>query len=171
METNNPKLILYGVCVAVMYYGLLRMNKAFLIKVEDVRIVGEEDFKKIKINFDCQRKRKTNGFTYYIPSIYLLIIQKYMSELQTKNVRTKCFLQNWNVKARKRIQKSGENLVKNLHKNVWKILEISPENYTTYCWRHSVATNLADKGVSFINLKQHSRWKLDAVVEGYIANS
>ena len=33
------------------------------------------------------------------------------------------------------------------------------------------ATNLADRGVSFINLKQHSQWKLDAVVEGYIANS
>ena len=58
-ETNDPKLTLYGVCIAVMYYGQLRMNEAFLIKVEDVRIVGEEDFEKIKINFNYQRKGKT----------------------------------------------------------------------------------------------------------------
>ena len=58
METNDPKLILYSVCIAVMYYGLLRMNEAFLIKVEDMRIVGEEDFKKKQINFHYQRKRK-----------------------------------------------------------------------------------------------------------------
>ena len=59
----------------------------------------------------------------------------------------------------------------NLHKNVCKILKIFPENYTTHCWRRSAATNLADLGVSFINLKQHNQWKSDAVVEGYIANS
>ena len=54
-KTNDPKLTLYGFSIAVMYYGLLRMNNAFLIKVEDMRIVGEEDFKKIQINFDYQR--------------------------------------------------------------------------------------------------------------------
>ena len=27
--------------------------------------------------------------------------------------------------------------------------------YTSHCWRRSAATNLADAGVSFINLKQH----------------
>ena len=34
-----------------------------------------------------------------------------------------------------------------------------------------MVTNLADRSVSFINLKKHGQWKLDAVVEGYIANS
>ena len=52
IETNDPKLKLYGGCIAVMYYGLLQMNKVFLIQVEDVRFVGEEDFKKIQVNFD-----------------------------------------------------------------------------------------------------------------------
>ena len=61
----------YGLFIAVMYYGLLRMSGAFLIKVEDIRIVYEDDFKNIQINFDYQRKRKNNGFTNYIPSIYL----------------------------------------------------------------------------------------------------
>ena len=136
-----------------------------------MQIVGEKDFKKILISFNYQRKRKNNRFTYYIPSIYLPLFRKYISELQTKNVKTKCFLQNWNVKVQKRIQQSGENLVKNLHKTACKILKISPEIYTIHCWRRSVATNLANKGVSFINLKQHGQWNSDAVVEGYIANS
>ena len=121
-DNNNPKETLYGVCIAVMYYGLLRMAEAYLVQVKDVRIVGEEDYKKVQINFEYQRKRKNNGFTYYIPSIYLPLFRQYMSELQTKKVKTTCFFQNWNVKARKRIQKSGENLVKNLHKYACKIL-------------------------------------------------
>ena len=87
------------------------------------------------------------------------------------NVNTKCFLQNCNVKARKRIQKSGENKVKTLHKNACKILHISAENYTTHCWRHSAATNLTDRGVSFIYLKRHGQWKSNSVVKGCIANS
>ena len=51
------------------------------------------------------------------------------------------------------------------------MLNISSEKYTTHCWRRSAATNLADRGVSFINLKRHGQWKSDSVVEGYIANS
>ena len=67
---RDPKVMLYGVCIAVMYYGLIRMNEAYLVQVKDVKTVGEEDFKKIQINFDYQQKRKNNGFTYYIPSIF-----------------------------------------------------------------------------------------------------
>ena len=170
-STNDPKKTLIGICIAIMYYGLLRMNEAYLIQVEDVRIVGERDDKKIQVTFDHKRKRKNEGFTYYVPSVYLPLFQRYMTELQTKNVKTKCFLRNWNVKARKRIQKSGENLVKNLHKDACKMLNISSKKYTTHCWRRSAATNLADRGVSFINLKRHGQWKSDSVVEGYIANS
>ena len=32
------------------------------------------------------------------------------------------------------------------------------------------STNLADSGISFVNLKRHDQWKSDAVVEGYITN-
>ena len=103
--------------------------------------------------------------------MYLPPFQKYMKELQTKNVKTKYFLQNWNVKARKRIQKSGENLIKNLHKNACKILHITAEKYTTHCWRRSATTNLADRRVSFFNLKRHGQWKSNSVVEGSITNS
>ena len=33
------------------------------------------------------------------------------------------------------------------------------------------STNLADSGISFVNLKRHNQWKSDTVVEGYITNS
>ena len=153
-EVYDPQKKLIDICIAIMYYGLLWMKEAYLIKLEDVRIVGEEDCRKIQIHLII-KKRGNGGFTYYVPSICLPLFQKYMTELQTKNVKTKCFLWYWNMKARKRIQKSGENLVTNLHKNACRILEISAENYTTHCWRCSAATNLADRGVSFINLKWH----------------
>ena len=156
-EIYDPQKMLIDVCIAIMYHRLLQMKEALLMRVEDVRIVGKEDYSKIEVNFDHQQKMR--GFTYYVPRIYLPHFQKYMKELQTKNVKTKFFLQNWNVKARKSIQKSGENLGKNLHKNACNILEISVENYTTHCWRRSAGTNLADRGVSFNNLKRHNQWK------------
>jgi len=42
---------------------------------------------------------------------------------------------------------------------------------TTTCFRRSAATNLADAGVSLVNLKRHGQWKSDTVAERYIANS
>ena len=62
-KINDPQKTLIGVCIAIMYYGLLQMKEAYLIKVEYVRIVGKEDYRKIQINFDYQQKRKNDGFT------------------------------------------------------------------------------------------------------------
>ena len=84
---RDPKVMLYGVCIAVMYYGLIRMNEAYLVQVKDVKIVGEEDFKKIQINFDYQQKRKNNGFTYYIPSIFEAV--RTMDDLHQKGSNNK----------------------------------------------------------------------------------
>eukprot|EP00957_Ditylum_brightwellii_P152178 11585856-Ditylum_brightwellii.AAC.1 len=41
---------------------------------------------------------------------------------------------------------------------------------TYFGWR-SVATALADTGISITNLKQAGRWKSDEVAEGYLENS
>ena len=75
------------------------------------------------------------------------------------------------MKEKKQIHKSGENLVKYLHKIVWGILQISSQDYTTNFQKRSAATNLTERGVSFINLKRHGQWKSNSIVEGYIANS
>ena len=45
------------------------MNK--VLKGRKCNDCGYEDFKKIQINFDYERKRKNNGFTYNVLSIYL----------------------------------------------------------------------------------------------------
>ena len=39
----TPQKTLLGNYIAIMYYSLLQMKEAYLIKVEDVRIMGEED--------------------------------------------------------------------------------------------------------------------------------
>ena len=62
-------------------------------------------------------------------------------------------------------------MVNKLHGVACKILRRNAKPYTSHTWRHSAATNLADAGVSFINLKRHGQWISDSVVEGYIANS
>jgi len=51
------------------------------------------------------------------------------------------------------------------------ILGLDHAGYTTHCFCRSAATNLADAGVSFVNLKRHGQWKSDSVAESYIANS
>jgi len=65
----------------------------------------------------------------------------------------------------------GKNSISKFTKKACEILGIPPKGYTTHCWRRSAATNLADEGVSFVNLKRHGQWASDSVVEGYIANS
>ena len=81
------------------------------------------------------------------------------------------FLKNWSRLGNRRIQNTGKNTVNGLHSVACKILRKSSSGYTSHCWRRSAATNLADAGVSLINLKRHGQWTSDKVVEGYIANS
>ena len=69
------------------------------------------------------------------------------------------------------MQNTGKNNVNLAHQALCKILKKSNKGYSSHCWRRSAATNLADAGVSLINLKRHGQWQSDRVVEGYIANS
>ena len=45
------------------------------------------------------------------------------------------------------------------------------EEYTTYAFRRTSATALADAGADNLALKRHGGWKSDAVVQGYIEES
>ena len=62
-------------------------------------------------------------------------------------------------------------MINMLHKVACKILKKSSVPYTSHTWHWSAATNLANAGVSFINLKRHGQWLSDSVVKGCIANS
>ena len=97
----------------------------------------------------------------------------YQGQISKKAVDSgkKQYLKNWNVKGKTRIQNMGKNAVNKLHGIACGILNKDPKPYTSHTWRRSAATNLADAGVSFLNLKRHGQWISDSVVEGYIANS
>ena len=58
-----------------------------------------------------------------------------------------------------------------LHKVACEILKCPDTGNNSHTWHWSAATNLANTGLSFINLKRHGQWITDSVVEGYIANS
>ena len=101
------------------------------------------------------------------------MFEKYVKQLcpDVINSGMRQFLKNWNGRAKRRIQNMGKNNLNSLHKVACSILKKNENGYTSHCWRSSAATNLADAGVSFINLKRHGQWVSDSVVEGYIANS
>eukprot|EP00957_Ditylum_brightwellii_P160466 12216143-Ditylum_brightwellii.AAC.1 len=54
--------------------------------------------------------------------------------------------------------------------NIGYRLNLAPNLMTTHFGWRSVATALADAGISITNLKRAGRWKSDAVAEGYLEN-
>ena len=168
---EDTNLTLLGVGSALLYFGLLRSCDVLNITVSDVSLNINED--KYEIRFEHMRKRKNSGFTYTLPKIYTPLFKRYSSELKvdTKNESGGRFLRNFNKKSSLRTQNTGINTVRAWVKTSCDMLGISCKGYTAHVYRRSAATNLADAGVSFINLKRHGQWKSDSVVEGYIANS
>lgn len=157
---------LLGVGVALLYYGLLRISDVLKVQVENVTFDQE---KKTMVRFEHARKRKNPGFTFHVPARYYALFERYVSSLGPKAAGR--FLKNYNVQGKRRIQNTGKHTVETFVKKCCAILDKSSTGYTSHAFRRSAATNLADAGVSFVNLKRHGQWKSDAVVEGYIANS
>ena len=158
-----------GVTVALMYYGLLRSTDVLAVKVQDVSIRTD----KVEIKFNHSRKRVNHGFTFWVPYIYLPIFRKYLSELSRSDAPSNSrFLKNYNPVAKTRTVSMGKNMVSKFIKKMCELLGFAnSQGYTTHCFRRSAATNLADAGVSLVNLKRHGQWKSDTVAERYIANS
>ena len=167
-ESDSEMDTLMGVGVACMYFGLLRSKDVLNVTVEDVKCNSEGKF---DIRFEHMRKRRNQGFTYTIPVFYTPLFKKYMKQINMRKMKSPRFLKNFNKRCGYRFQNCGINTVRSWVKKMCSMLRISEDGYTSHCFRRSAATNLADAGVSFINLKRHGQWKSDAVVEGYIANS
>ena len=168
MESGNPEDTLMGKGVSLMYYGLLRMIDVLNVEVEDVKIMKN---KGVVVSFNHQRKRNNPGFTFHVPIIYLPLFQRYQRELNPYAKKTSRFLKNYNDRTKLRNQNAGRNAISRWITRMCEILGVPKDGYTTHAFRRSAATNLADSGVSFINLKRHGQWTSDSVVEGYIANS
>ena len=167
-ESGNPEDTLMGIGVSLMYYGLLRMIDVLNVTIDDVKVVRGE---RVNVNFEHERKRKNPGFAFYIPLIYSPMFERYKSQLNPYAKKSSRFLKNYNERTKIRNQNAGRNAVTRWITRICQILGVPKEGYTTHAFRRSAATNLADSGVSFVNLKRHGQWASDSVVEGYIANS
>ena len=168
MSSKNEQDTLMGVGIALMYYGLLRVCDAKKIELKDV---SNDETGRVIVTFEHQRKKKNPGFTYHIPSIYGKLFLRYESELPTDLNANMQYLRLFHKGLGIRKNPAGPKTLNSFVKLACKILHLDPECYTSHCFRRSAATNLADAGVSFINLKRHGQWKSDSVAEAYIANS
>ena len=170
MQHKEDKKI-FNACIGMMlmYYGLLRICDVKKITKQDVSLNADN---KYEVRFEHARKRKNEGFTFIIPSIYTDYLDTYISELDPRDKVSQQFLKNWNCRSQCRIQNTGRNTISQYCKVACTtILKIDSDGYTPHCFRRSAATNLADAGVGFINLKRHGQWTSDASAERYIANS
>ena len=173
-NSDLPRSQLCAVTILISYYGLLRMNDVLKVKARDVSFNEKENCWEVK--FDYQRKRRNEGMTYLIPPCYNKIMSRYIDQLADwdpkSNKPEPRFLRNMHAHSGTRIQNAGpSNLSKFASEMAYEILKEDPSRYTSHSWRRSAATNLADAGLSMIDLKRAGQWKSDSVVEGYISNS
>ena len=169
-DSQDPKETLMGVTVSLMYYGLLRCVDVLNVRMCDVEMTVSDS---VEVSFKHARKRRNEGFTFYVPKIYSKLFIRYFKELRRSGApKNDRFLKNYNTKAQTRTVYTGRNMVGSFVKAMCVICGIpNSEGYTTHALRRSAATNLADAGVSLVNLKRHGQWKSDSVAESYIANS
>ena len=151
-----------------MYYGLLRVCDSTKIQKADV---SHQDNGRIVIKFEHARKRRNPGFTYHVPSLYAELFKRYEADLPVHLSPEEQYLRLYVKKDKERSKEVSSYMSKSFVKTACDILGVDPTGYTTHCFRRSAATNLADAGVSFVNLKRHGQWKSDSVAESYIANS
>ena len=113
------------------------------------------------------------GFTFWVRSIYLPLYNRYFVELKGPGAASNSrILKNFNKRSQTRTMGPGKNKIMTFIKMMCTILGIDDTSgYSIHAFRRFAATNLADAGVSLVNLKRHGQWKSDATAERYIANS
>ena len=128
-----------------------------------------------EIQFPYDTKTYKGSFKFDIPGKYRDTFWKYFRQIKSGAPRDSRFLKNYNHKAKKRYQNLGFNKLDSMP-HMWGEL-VCPKNkdfingLSSYSFRRTAATILADYGVDMVNLKRMGRWKSDICVEGYLANS
>ena len=158
-DSSDEKMTLCRVAIALLYYGLLRCSEVRKIRIKDIQIVTEKDDTFIEVNFKYQRKQRKEGFTNHISSSFVPFFRNYMRQIFPKTVESGNlqFLKNWNVCKKRCIQNTGKHMIAKPQAITCNILNKPDNNYTSHTWRGSAATNLADAGVSLVNLKRHGQ--------------
>ena len=167
-EENNHNLTHLGVTESILYFDLMCCCDATKLELDDVTI---EESGRIVINFEHARKRVNHGFKFYVPAQYEALFKKYLSQLKKEGNGKTRFLKKWNIKSQTCVQNTGRDKVGKVINEFCKLLGISDDGYTSHGFRRSAATNLADAGVTLVNLKQHGQWSAESSAEPYIENS
>jgi len=168
MNSKDEMKTHLGVSVAFLYFGLLRSCDLLKVQMNDVSV---DKNGRTTVSFMHQRKRINHGFEFYIPAIYRPLMDTYLAQLKPETKGKSRFLKNWNSKAGYRVQNTGRDKVMNSVNDFCDVLGICSDGYTSHCFRRSAATNLADAGVSLVNLKRMGQWKADSSAERYLENS
>ena len=73
--------MLYGVAIALLYYGLLRANEVQELQVKDVVMSNAMGKKEIVVLFNHECKKRNEGFKYYIPNVFYPMFHQFMGEV------------------------------------------------------------------------------------------
>ena len=168
-KSQSPKDRLFGIIIILSYHGLMRKSEVLDIKVEDVK--KEKNFYEVFFN-SVRKNDKTEmaEFKFNIPEYCNDFIDRYIAELDEKTIPCSRFLKNGS-KNGKRKQNMGRNMLTYVPKRACEVLGMDHSGYTTHCWRRSAAMNMADRGISLLNLKRAGGWTSDAVAQQYIGSS
>ena len=71
-DRKIPKNTLYGVGIALLYFGLLKGSKVHNVEFKDVRLLNKNGGEKIEVTFTHDHKRQNNGFKFYVVEQYSL---------------------------------------------------------------------------------------------------
>ena len=136
-------------------------------------MVLSKEKKMILGTFNHQCIQRNERFSYSAPNDFYSLFDCCIGKLCKLTISSGKlqFLKNWSGKGKRCVQKKGKDTIDEHHCVACDIHKKPAEGYTSHIWRRTAATNLADTGVSFTNLKRYRQWVSDAVVEGYIANS
>ena len=116
-EDDKAKSTLQGVAIVFLYNGLLRGTKVSMITVKDVSIATVGLQHQIEVTFFHKRKRRNEGYQFFIASKFYLMFSRYVGEICQEWVAAgrHQILKKWNKFAKKRIQNTSNNNINNLH--------------------------------------------------------
>ena len=99
-KKDDPYATLYGVSIALLYFGLLRANEVRAIVMTNVD--PNHRMKEITVKFTRKQKQRNDGFTYNVPSTFFSMFKRYMGQVCMNWVRSRKvqFLKNWNNKGK-----------------------------------------------------------------------
>ena len=172
-KSSNARDRLFAVVIVLSYHGLLWKSEVMDIAVRDVKKLYEGRY---EIYFRSVRKTdKTElaEFKFLLPMYCTDIMDCYIEELYPELLGISRFLKNMSGKGAKakRKQNMGINALTEVPRRACEILGIDADGYTTNCWRRSATMNMADCGISLINLKRAGGWSSDKVAQEYVDNS